>query len=430
MLRAAKYAFKGEFNRNVLTLVAGTGIAQLIPLAVTPILARIYDPGQFGIFSLFLAIVSSLSVMGTCRYEAAVILPSKDVDAINLVALAISISVAAFFALLLLMYVLNDSICQNLGNSSISALLYLVPVAVLLNGLYISLNSWSNRNKLYTVMARRRILHSGGTSTVQLGLGVLNSGASGLVIGSISGQAIAAATMANMLWQRDPNCWRAVGYQHMWALAKRYRACIYFLTPAHTLSAVSIQLPAISINFAFGLNASGFFMLADRVINIPLSLISASIGDVFRQRISECYRTGEDCKQQFLSTLRKLCAIATPPLVVLAFFAPPLFATVFGEKWRISGEYCQLMCPMLYLRFIGNPLSLIAIVAQKNRFEFIWQLALTVSLLLVALTQQLLALQIKELIAVFVFIYVFFDIINLLASYRFACAGDISDKQK
>jgi hypothetical protein len=73
--------YKGEFNRHVLTLVTGTGLAQIIPLAITPILARIYSPEQFGVFALFIAVASSLSVVATGRYELAIMLPRKDVDA-------------------------------------------------------------------------------------------------------------------------------------------------------------------------------------------------------------------------------------------------------------------------------------------------------------------------------------------------------------
>ena len=42
---------KSEFNRNILTLMTGTTIAQAIPIAISPILTRIYTPEDFGIFA-------------------------------------------------------------------------------------------------------------------------------------------------------------------------------------------------------------------------------------------------------------------------------------------------------------------------------------------------------------------------------------------
>lgn len=424
MLSTIRAFLGAEFNRNVLTLMTGTGLAQLIPLAVMPVLARIYTPEQFGVFALFVAVVSPLSVISTGRYELAIMLPRKGGDATNLAALSVVISLLVSAVLFACMCAFNRPISNALGNQAMSTWLYLVPLAVLLNGIYANLNYWSNRHKLYFLMAHRRVLQSGGTATVQLGLGLMRAGAGGLVIGLISGQTLAIGLMANMMHRHCPRYWRAIDARKMWALAKRYKSCPQFLVPAHALGALATQLPAIFINTTFGLSAAGFFMLAERVVALPLSLISASIGDVFRQEIAERFHAGENCRRQFLSTLRKLTAIATPPFLILLFCAPALFAIVFGERWRIAGEYAQLMCPMFYLRFISNPLSLVAIVAQRNRFEFLWQVGLLAFLVLAAGSHHIVPLEEKTYVAAFAAIYCAFDLVNLFASYKFACAGD------
>lgn len=131
-----------------------------------------------------------------------------------------------------------------------------------------------------------------------------------------------------------------------------------------------------------------------------------------------------------MSTLRKLAMIATPPFLILLFFSPQLFVVLFGPKWRISGEYAQLIAPMVYLRFISNPLSLTAIIAQKNRFEFLWQVGLSIFLVLAAASHYFMPLNAKIHVIAFVIIYGLFDLVNLFASYRFACAGDVRESGK
>jgi O-antigen/teichoic acid export membrane protein len=79
---------KSEFSRNVLTLMTGTTIAQAIPIAISPILTRIYTPEDFGVFALYMSVVSIVSVVATGRYELAIMLPKKDEDAINIVTLS------------------------------------------------------------------------------------------------------------------------------------------------------------------------------------------------------------------------------------------------------------------------------------------------------------------------------------------------------
>ena len=74
---------KSEFSHNVLTLMTGTTIAQAIPIAISPILTRIYTPKDFGLYGLFISIIMVLSSIISARYELAIMLPVKDEDAVN-----------------------------------------------------------------------------------------------------------------------------------------------------------------------------------------------------------------------------------------------------------------------------------------------------------------------------------------------------------
>ncbi|HFU77558.1 MAG TPA: translocase, partial [Epsilonproteobacteria bacterium] len=82
---------KSEFSNNVLTLMTGTTIAQAIPIAISPILTRIYTPEDFGIFALFMAITGVFSVVASGRYELALMLPRKEEESINIFALGVII---------------------------------------------------------------------------------------------------------------------------------------------------------------------------------------------------------------------------------------------------------------------------------------------------------------------------------------------------
>ena len=72
-----------EFTKNVLTLSIGTTLAQALPIAVSPILTRIYSPDDFGILALFISISLIFGSIANLRYELAVVLPERDEDAIS-----------------------------------------------------------------------------------------------------------------------------------------------------------------------------------------------------------------------------------------------------------------------------------------------------------------------------------------------------------
>src|SRR6056300_1116690 len=92
--------FGSEFNRSVFTLMIGSTLAQAIPIAITPVLTRLYTPEDFGLLALFIAMISILSSIVNGQYEQAIILPKKEEDAINIAALSLLIAIC--FSILLL----------------------------------------------------------------------------------------------------------------------------------------------------------------------------------------------------------------------------------------------------------------------------------------------------------------------------------------
>ena len=55
-----------EFNKHVLILLTGTTVAQSIPVAISPLLTRIYTPEDFGLFALFVAITAIFGLNCYC----------------------------------------------------------------------------------------------------------------------------------------------------------------------------------------------------------------------------------------------------------------------------------------------------------------------------------------------------------------------------
>ena len=82
MLRKTKNIIKNyfpsnQFFRDTLILVGGTISAQVIVLLASPILTRIYSPEEFGILSVYSAILAFFTIFASLRYELAIPLPEK-----------------------------------------------------------------------------------------------------------------------------------------------------------------------------------------------------------------------------------------------------------------------------------------------------------------------------------------------------------------
>ena len=83
---------KSEFNKNVFTLFTGQVIVQTISFAVGFIITRLYLPEQIGVYSMFVAIVTILTIVSTGRYDAAIVVEEDDGKVKSLWGLSLLIS--------------------------------------------------------------------------------------------------------------------------------------------------------------------------------------------------------------------------------------------------------------------------------------------------------------------------------------------------
>lgn len=367
---------QSAYARNVLTLMTGTTLAQAIPIAISPILTRLYSPEDFGRFALYMAVAVISSVLVTGRYELAILLPRQDKDALHIAALAIALSIAISAMLLAVVIVFAHPIASLLGDAALAPWLYAIPASTLLLGVYQTLNYWSNRKTHYKRMAISRTVQSGSVAITQMVSGYAGSGAVGLVGGQISGQLLATSVLARSVWREDSALFRALRPLRGLAMARRYINFPKYLIIAHGFNTSSGQMPVLLLSAFFNTSAAGFFTLTQRVMAAPMSLIANALGDVFRQEASQAYILQGNCKAIYQKTFLRLLLISAVPFAVFFFVAPALFAWIFGEQWRVAGEYAQILMPMAFFQFITSPLSTMYMIAEKQKIDLYWQVCL------------------------------------------------------
>ena len=52
------------------------------------------------------------------------------------------------------------------------------------------------------------------------------------------------------------------------------------------------------------------------------------------------------------------------------FFGEELFGFVFGQDWRGSGTYSEILVPMFMINFISSPISSLPLVLRKQKEFF------------------------------------------------------------
>jgi len=374
---------KSEFSRNVLTLMTGTTMAQAIPIAISPILTRIYTPEDFGLFALFMSMAFILSVMATGRYEMAIMLPKKEEDARTIVLLSILINSVISSVLLLIVGVFNKQITALIGKEEISPWLYVVPLTVFLLGLFKSLNFWNNRGKKYKNIALSQIAQSGTTAGSNLSFGFFGYSSIGLIIGNIVGHLFSIAILGRDFLKSKVEFDKL----KIIALAKKYRFFPKFSVPSGLINVSSKEIPKIIIANILEMKVLGFLSLAQRMMVAPIALFSSSIQQVFFQSATKEYKAHGNAEALYKSTRNKLFLIAIVPFVLLYIFAVDIFTIVFGEAWAEAGEIVQILVPFYFVYFVAAPLNIMFIVAEKQKLEMQWQIiffVFSISSLLIA----------------------------------------------
>lgn len=408
--------FKSEFNRNVFSLMSGTILAQAIPIAISPILTRIYKPEDFGLFALYTSILMIFSSLASGKYELSILIPSDNKDAKILVLLSFCINL--FFSFVLFVFILffykeNSMLANiNLGNW-----MYITPINIFfLSGIF-TLYQYNNRKKNYDVLRMNSIVQSLVQGFLNIMFAMITYVKGGLILGTFFGNIVSFLYLyyQTRLDFKKNNCSR----KKLKSLSKKYVNFPKFVLPSNLLENISSQLPFFMIEYLYNSHALGLFSLSQRIIRIPIGIIGNAVVSVFRQEAAEQLNNSGDCRKLFITTLRNLIIVSTIPFVVFFFIAPDLFRFVFGEGWYEAGVYAQILSILFYIQFIVSPLSSILIIAEKQKYDLMLQVYLVISVCISFIFGYIFFMDIKYSLCIFVALYSIKYMIELSLSYRF-----------
>ncbi len=344
---------RGDFGRGVVTLVAGTGMAQAVVILTAPILTRIYPPDAYGTFAVALSVIAILTSISCLRLEFAIPLPETDAAAAEVLALALLANLAMSAIAALILILLGGEILVWLGASALGPFAILIPLGQLASGANQAMLNWAVRTKSFSTIARNRLLSAVVTVGPQAALGLAGLGAPGLLIGDVIGRSTGALGLARAAWRTHATEFRRVTRSGVRAAARRYRRFSILSTPSALLNTVGLQTPVLFFVAFYGVQAGGEYALASRVGSIPLALIAGSIAQVF---FAEAARIGPDkpgeVRALFGRTTRLLARLGILPTIALIVLAPLLAGIIFGATWAETGLFIAILAPSYFIEFV------------------------------------------------------------------------------
>lgn len=365
-------------------ITGGTLFAQVLSIVLTPIITRIYTPDDYGILTVYTAMLGMISLLGALSYDSAIPIADDDDKAINIFALCFIILLALTLVLSLLLAFAGEAILVLFKAQELVQYRYFIPLGFFATGLYTIFTSWAYRKKDFKAITKTKFSQSVVGNVAKIVVGLVFLGPIGLVLGIILGQSTGITTLARPIIKENRSLIKRINKKDMlWSL-KRYKNFPFFSAPTLFLISFSSQVPVMFISSLYGSETVGLYGLAFSITFLPMTLIGKSIQDVF---YGEAASIGKSDPQRVMDLsnklLKKLIIIGIIPTVILAAFGPFLFSLVFGPSWYDAGIYSRILTLFVFTHLIFHPISVVFSIFEKQKISFIINLVTLIMVLVV-----------------------------------------------
>ncbi|MCJ1908282.1 lipopolysaccharide biosynthesis protein [Planococcus ruber] len=371
--------FKGmkdnKIIKNFLRVFTGTGLAQIVSIIASIILARIYSPDDFGKLALMVTVVSLCSMVATFKYDAAITVAKKRKEIFKLVITSTFFVFLTFLITLVIIITFSDFFMKRL-NVDLFFLL-LVPLGILMVGLIQVFTSSNTRFKNYKLTSNTTVSQSFITAISQTILGLLFYLSSGLIIGQLIGQIYKVFKLIkNQSYYFSATLYKKyISLKVIINTTKEYKDYPLKLGPATILSGVSNNIIILFLGIFFSSNIVGFYAMGQKLIRIPSAVLGTALRQIYFQEGAAIYRKNPI---KLLGFTRKIFVIlsiaAIVPSLILFFLSEQIFYLLFGEEWILSGTISSILSVYLYFQFVSSPLISTFTILQKQKLHFYWEL--------------------------------------------------------
>lgn len=353
-------------------IVKRAGSGQLVALALSPAIARLYSPRDLGLFGVLLAVVTILSSASALRLELAIPLtPSKEtLHAATTLAAAAVVCVAGIAGAGVLL--IGQRLAGFAHVPDLVPYLWVIPALTVVAGAYRIFMGWRLREKNYRTVGRGSFAGSAGTVVLQTAAAPVLPGSVGLILGYALGRVLALLALLN--WHREQRERFQLPHPSFLKDAMvRYWRFPLFSGSAALVSGISMWMPELLLAVVYGPKVTGWFMLGRKVLGAPVGLVGAALTQAVDGETSEAIRLhSEPVARIVRATARRTALTALLPAVVVVLVAPVAFPLVFGRAWERTGVFISILTPMFLARLAVTPVADVLSLVGRQLWQLYW----------------------------------------------------------
>lgn len=357
------YKYK-EYLSNIAKLLAGSGLAQIITIAATLVIARLYSPEDFSYFGIYSASIALMLTFATGRLDLALIQVDKKEELTLILSSAIYLLIA--FSVIFLITSFKFSFFEN--NITI---LFFTFIGLLATGIsQIYSNLFSSLQK-YSEIGKIRIISAMSFGLLSFVLAYTKeSNYISLIVASFMSQIISGIIYMN-------NCRMFPTIQNLGSLKQviiEYKDYWSLDTFSSLMNTIGRQMPLLIFPVALGQTFAGYYFFSQRIIAAPVNLIANSVGNVFRKRATIEYQKEGNFKNIFKFTFIRLFFLSLiGSTLAFLILSPSIIKFLFGEQWDGLLEVLLLVIIFYAFKFTVSPLTYSMYIVRKLHWNLIGQ---------------------------------------------------------
>jgi O-antigen/teichoic acid export membrane protein len=359
-----------HFNKShAVTVFKGNFISKLILVIGGLFLAKFYGSDEYGTYSIYLSISVISSTFITFGLDHLITL-STNKDQIENNFKSINILSLIFTFLLLLIFTLFNS-------SSLSIKTYFVGI---MTGYFIQ---FTNNTKFFLAKEKKfkkitylTITDAGVSFTLQA-IFLFTNIKNGLITGSLIGFSI--AFLLSLFYVR--NLIQIPNYIQFFENIKKRKDLITISYPSTLINTLGNNIMPILIASYFIPKIVGEYSLANKILSIPLLLISSSIATVYYPKAVELYNSSK--KETLIEYTKKISTRNFIIIIILYILINSigifLLKILYNKNWENLGSFVFLLSFGFLSRSLINPVADIFTILKKNKITLIFNLYLLFS---------------------------------------------------
>lgn len=351
--------FRKKFIENSFVVFLGTIFSYGIAFISIPIVTKFYSPEVYGLFSVFHGLVITLSSISLLRLDIGLIRGSTE-DSLEI------IRSSKFILKVFTLSVLLVSLTLVLFKKVDKIYVFTSP-AIYFLGYLLIMGSWFNKTKKYKTLTSNNIIKTSSKSILEITLGFIGLTYYGLLFSFLLSSIISFFHFNRKFIVDKTRITRKI----LFNVCQKNKNLIVYNVLNVLVDSLRGFVFLLLITRFFGLEKTGLYVFSNKIISVPFSLLSISLGKVFFETISNNTSLIKKIVNKYFIGLLFISIIIC---LTIVFSLNLIFDYFINESYFESKKIIFYLLPWVLLSFLSHPFSYVLTLIQKEKTSFLYSL--------------------------------------------------------